>query len=404
MATFAQNDIQRLFIGQDAAKSTGGISTLNDGEIGIFTPAGTRVTEATAATINRFIIVKKTPSGGIPLVSGVIDKRTITRATRGLYIASADQISYIGYDGTTGSIELFNENKYHVRISIRQGRTSAHGGLYLKHAFYTSDANATQFEIAHNLLKALSVEFTKEPDRIIKSEMLSDDAGAALGAGTLSVVNGSKYIVASSASHALVAGDVVRIGGTTTAIPVYVVDTVNGTEIKLTTIYQGTTATGVAGEELTATTGAFGIKLTGVSQPFRVGKLDQDGQPLIFDITLEDFGATTYRYTAPTAGSGNERQIKSLEFFAQGNEGNYLRMGEPLVFPGRTEASGNYDMIDLEIQEVYKDSMVAGPIDKQFTLAIPQTTPAYAVTGTADDITDVLEVLVYGAVNGNLTI
>jgi hypothetical protein len=275
----------------------------------------------------------------------------------------------------------------------------------MKHAFYTSDLSATEFEIAHNLLKAASVEFSKEADKMIKTEMLSADAGTALGASaTLSVVKGSKYIVASASGHGLVSGDAVRIGGTATTDPVYVVDTVNGTEIKLTTVYTGTTASGVAGEELTALTGAFGLKFTGLTLPHRTGKLAQDGQPFIFAITLEGFGSTPLTTTEAYAGNGTEKQVKELEFFLQGNEGDFLRMGEPLIFDRRAEASGNYDFIEIVTSELYKDSIIAGPINKVYTLAIPNSTPNYAVTGTADDITDVLEVLAFGATNGNLTL
>lgn len=405
MATQSQRDIQLLFIGQAATKTTGDISSMNSGEIGIFTPGGVRLTEATAATAERFIIVKKTPgTGGIPLVSGVIDKANIKSAVRTTYVASADQVTNVGYNGTNGSITVANDNRYNMRFNIRQGRVSNLGGLYIKHAFYVSDTSATQLEIASNLVKAAIAEFSKEPDKIVKVEMLSDDAGAALGAGTLTVVNGSKYVTASSASHGALPGNVLRIGGTATTDPVYVVESVSSTQIKLAVPYQGTSGAAIAGENITTLTGAFGIKVTGVAQPHKVGKLAQDLSPLIFDITLENFGATTFANTASTAGNGTEKQVKELEFFLQGNEGDYLRMGEPNTFPQRVEATGNYHIINIETEEIYTDSITAGPIRKGFVICLPTTVPNYAVTGTADDITDVLEVLAFGSANGNLAV
>lgn len=404
MATFSQRDIQLLFIGQAATKTTGDISSMNSGEIGIFTPAGTRLTEATAATAEKFIIVKKTPGGGIPLTSGVIDKATIKSAVRTNFAAAVDQVTIVGYNGTNGSITIANDNRYIMRYNIRQGRVSNHGGLYMKHAFYVSDASATELEIASNLVKNAIAEFSKEPDKIVKVEMLSADAGAALGAGTLTVVNGSKYVVASSASHGALPGNVLRIGGTATTDPVYVVESVSGTQIKLAVPYQGTSGAGIVGENITTLTGAFGVKSTGLTLPHKVGKLAQDLSPLIFDITLENFGGTTFTNTASYAGNGTEKQVKELEFFLQGNEGDYLRMGEPNIFTARTEASGTYNIINIEVEELYKDSIVVGPIRKGFVLALPIPSPNYAITGTADDITDVLEVLCFGAVNGNLAV
>ena len=79
-------------------------------------------------------------------------------------------------------------------------------------------------------------------------------------------------------------------------------------------------------------------------------------------------------------------------------------MGEPNTFTQTYQATGTYDLITLETEELYMDSITTGPIRQTIILAIPSTTPNYAVTGTADDITDVLEVLVFGSVNGNFTI
>lgn len=413
MATFSQRDIQLLFIGQAATKTTTTIEAMNSGEIGIFSPAGSRVVESgagagevNAGDIDKFIIVKKTPNSGIPIVSGIINKNDIVSAVRKVYVASTQQVTNIGYNGTSGSINIINDNDYHVRISLRQSWTSNHGGLYLKHGFYTSDSSATQFEIASNLLKALVNEFSKEPERLIKVEMLADDAGTAIGgAETLTATYGSQWVESTGSSHALVAGDAVRIGGTATTVPVYVVEEVDGANIKLTTRYQGTSASGLAAEELTALTGAFGLKLTGIESTHKTGKLHNDLRPNIFDVTLENFGTTTFATpTKATAGTGTERQIKELEFFCQGNEGDFYRIGEPNLFDKRVEASGNYDLIDITVREAYKDSITAGYINKVYTIALPETAPNYAVSGTANDITDVLEILAVGSADGSLAV
>ena len=136
MSTFSQKDIQLLFIGAAANKTSSTIAAMNDGEIGIFTPAGARVTEATAATVEKFIIVKKTANGGIPLVSSVIKKDDIKRAFRKAYTAATNQVQTIGYDGSTGAIVAASNTEFHIRLSLRANYTDNHGGLYLKHAFY----------------------------------------------------------------------------------------------------------------------------------------------------------------------------------------------------------------------------------------------------------------------------
>lgn len=406
MATFSQKDIQSLFIGAAATKTTGGIDTLNTGEIGIFSPAGTRLTEATAATADSFRIVKATADG--ILDSGIIKKADIKTANVKAYVASSNKVDSIGFDGTSGSIDVVNDNTYHVRVNMVEGRTSNHGGMYLKHGFYKSDATATQFEIASNLLEALTNEFSKEPGRKVQTQMLINNAGAALGGGpaTLAYTKGSKILLASSASHGVVAGDALRIG-TAVTDPCYLVTAVNGAEITVNSFITEATAAAAAGEVIVAATAATadcGIVLTGLDATHVVGKLHNDLQPTDFQVTLEGFGVTPQVSTAANPGTGTEKQVKELEFFAQGNEGDIYRMGEPNVFAQRAEASGNYDLLHIVVQENYTGSIVSGPIHKQYTLALPETAPNYAVTGTADDITDVLEVLAFGSATGALAV
>lgn len=413
MATFSQNDITSLFLGQAATKTTGTIGAMNDGEIGIFTPAGTRLTEATAATADEFVIVKKTANGGVPLISSVIKKASIVSATRALYAAAVQKTVNIGYDGTSGSIDVANDTTYHVRVNMREGRTSNHGGLYVKHGFMTSDLSATELEIASELLVALGNEFSKEPGKTVVTTLLSDDAGAAttVATGTISVVEGSKFASASvSATAELEVGGLLRLG-TATTDEVYVIASLSGTTIELESRVTSATADYTAGnaEFVTAALAAaasYGLVLTGVEQTHRVGKLHGDLQPVDFDVTLQNFGTTALTETAAYAGNGTEKQIKEFEFFCQGNEGDYFRMGEPNLFDSRVEASGNYDMINIYVEEVDRDHLTNGTVHKNYFLAVPEgaSTPNYALSATADDITDVLEVLVYGSANTNLSL
>lgn len=406
MATFNQREFQKLFVGGTATKTTGKISAMNPGEIGIFTPAGARVTEATAATVEKFVIVKQRASGETPLVSGIINKASILNAIRKSYTAAVNQVVTVGYNGTSGSISVANNTNYHLRINLRQGLTSNHGGLYLKHAFYVSDSSATEFEIASNIYKGVVNEFSKEADKVVTTTMLCNDAGTAT-TGTVSVVQGSKYCSTTVAADFEIGG-LLRLGTATTA-SVYKILNIVGTTLTLDTPVQEATATyAIAAAEsiaaADAVTASYGIKMTSVPGKYRVGHLENNLQAELFDVTTSGFGATPMTTVAGSTGSGTERQVKSLEWFTQGNEGDFYRKGEPNVFTPRSEASGNYHLIDLTCEELYNQSMVTNPIHKVYTLAIPSPAPNYAVSGTADDITDVLEVLVFGSANGNLAV
>lgn len=407
MSTFSQKDIQLLFIGAAANKTTTSIAAMNDGEIGIFTPAGARVTEATAATVSKFIIVKKTANGGIPLVSSVIKKADVKRAFRKAYVAATEQVQTIGYDGSTGAITASSNTEYLIRLSLRANYTDNHGGLYIKHGAYKSDASATEFEIASNLLVSITNEFSKEPEDLVLAEMLCTNAGVA-STGTVSVVKGSNTVVTTVPADFAVGG-LLRLG-TATTDAVYKIVSIVGTVITLDSPVTAATQTFAIGaaESVTAANAiaaSYGLRLTGVASAHVTGKLHNDLEPRYIDVTLENFGATpNVLVTKASAGSGTQKQVRELEFFCQGNEGDFHRIGEPNLITPRTEATGNYDLIDLEIEELYTGSITVGPIRKTYTLAIPETAPNYAVAGTADDITDVLEVLVFGSANGNLAV
>lgn len=418
MATFNQKDIQLLFIGAAATKTTGRPTTLNDGEIGIFTPGGTRLTEASAATADEFVIMRGRGSN-IDQVSGIIKKANIKRATRKVYSAATERIEYIGYDTSANSLNVINDNTYLIHVNLFQGLTSNHGGLYIKHGVYKSDASATQAEIAAGLTGSLIANFSREADRTIKFERVCNDAGSAVGAAADTVVGSykSKYVIitdtaANNSVNAIAVGDYFR-AGTATSSPIYkvvasTVGTGGGTLTLDIPLQEDVNLVGNTAEFITAANAAtadFGIKLTGIALPFVAGK--QHYNKVLWDLQLENFGTTT-KTVAQNAnlGTGTEEQVKELEFFCNGNEGDFIRTPEPYVSTGaiRSLTSGNYDLIDLEIEEVYTGSIVAGPIRKVVTLAIPETAPNYAVTGTADDITDVLEVLVYGAAGGELAV
>lgn len=418
MATFNQKDIQLLFIGTAANITTGRPTTLNDGEIGIFTPGGTRLTEASAATADEFVIMRGRGSN-IDQVSGIIKKANIKRATRKVYSAATERIEYIGYDTSANSINAINDNTYLIHVNLFQGLTSNHGGLYIKHGVYKSDASATQAEIAAGLTGSLIANFSREADRTIKFGRVCSDAGSAVGAAADTVVGSykSKYVVitdvgSNSTVNAIAVGDYFRVG-TATSAHVYkvVASTVGVTGGTLTLdipLQEDVNLLGTTAEFITAANAAtanFGIKLTGMALPFVAGK--QHYNKVLWDLQLENFGTTTKTVaTNASLGTGTEEQIKELEFFCNGNEGDFIRTPEPYVSTGavRALASGNYDLIDIEIEDLYTGSIIAGPVKRVVTLAIPETAPNYAIAATADDITDVLEVLAFGSATGALAV
>jgi len=383
MATFSVKDITYVAVGAAATKTTGNIDTLNTGEIGLFTPSGVRLTEASAATADSFIIVRDNGTepnwvSNIIKKANLVDAKCKAKAT----VAEQEQIDTVGYNGTSGSIDVINDNMYHLRVNLRELITSNHGGVYVKHGFYKSDLTATQQEIAAGLHLSLVSDLSKDPDIVITAQRVSNITTVNL-VETYSAVKGTRWLAASGSVTCAV-GDVVRFGGTTTGLFCYVVTAVGpGNAIQIDVPFQGATATGLTVSSATpAGTEAWGLRFTGVSLPFVTGKIHNAKSS--WDLTLQGFGTTNFAHVqGANFGNGTERQVKELEWFAKGFEGEFFRSGEPNVHTQTYYASGTYDLITLEYEELYMDSITTGPIRATYILAIPSTTPNYAVTGTA---------------------
>jgi len=423
MNTFSQKDYQSLLVGKagDVTTAATTINALADGEIGIFTPAGVKLTEAAATTSTRFILAVGRGTGVAPLQTPVIDPTKVTRKGKKVTAAAAEQVDYIGYNGTSGSIEVANSTVYRASINLNQSITSNHGGLYIKDMVYKSDASATQEEIAQGLVKSAIANFSREADQVIKFERVVDHAGTeALGAAdTIVATKGSKYVTITESGGVLpylfVVGDYIRFGTAVTS-PVYkitatTVTVADGGVLTLDTEVQANFAP-TAGigtcEYITAAqaaAGTWGLKLTGVAQPFSKGKLKYKKVRWTTSLSTDGFGATAITKSATASeGIGTYEQIAELEWFVSGNNGEIFRMGEPNIYAQTSlVANTGYDLIDVEFEDGRKDSLGYVNTPKRVTLAVPSTTPDWA-TSLADDITDVLEVLLYGAVGGELAI
>lgn len=422
---YTTRNVEYLHVGAAATKTTTNFpTTLNTGEVGIFTPEGVRVTEATAITsaTARFMIATKLADGTI-VTSPTYNKADIKHATRKVYTARTEQIDYIGYNGTTGSIDVTNSNLYKINLQVQELLRANSDGRKVKFGIYESDDAATQAEIASGLTKSLVLNFDREHEKFIKFYMLADHAGASVGAAADTVVGsaGSTKVVitdtgADSSVIALAAGDYFR-AGTAITDPIYkiVESTVAVTGGTLTLDYPLQDAVNLVGntaEYITAAqmaTANCGIKLIGQALSFTTGKFND--AVAAWDTQLVGFGDTTtdFKATAATVGSGTINQIKQMEWFSQGFEGEYIREPFSETFSPRANASssvggGGYDLIRLVFETKNTVGFQTNISHQQISLALPATAPNYAIAGTADDITDVLECLAFGSANGNLAI
>ena len=355
-----QSNVTHLLVGKDLdiLASTATRSDLAVGQIGVFL-VGSQVAKTTALVAgDRFQIVTKN-SKGVIVQTPVIEYDGIKGKFAVDYVAPTQESKAIGFNGTSGAIDATNNANYVARIFWQDDSKDFGYGVPVKFASYYSSASADQIEIANGLAKNFVKNFKRETPKILKAEVLSAAAGAAMtGTGTLTVVNGSIYAVASTAADAvLTVGDYVRIGGTAVTSPVYKVVAIDTTNevITLDSPYQGASATvaEASTEVVTAAAGtaaAAGVKITALSltDSFAPGVIRYGVTH--FDLELgSEFGASdTSALTAGSEGSGSYWEVAQNEWFLKGNRGEAWRVGSyPKDLSLEATDGKTYDQISI---------------------------------------------------------
>lgn len=345
------------------------------GEVLVIDSTGAPLTAGKTIADSSYIQIVQGDGASNPLVfSPKIDGNNVVVYKGVGFTPAQEQISYAGYNGTSGTIDVANGNLYQLRVSYKNNNLifgeNQSNQVYLE---YTSDSSATALEIAQAFAQKGTANYPATQSDI-KVERVTDGTFTVLGgSSTLAVTNGSTTATASSGSHGLVAGDVVRIGGTSSTNPVYVVASVSTTTIVLDQAYQGTTATVANANvgEMSAIT-SWGIKVTGKPQTFVVDRFDYT--KVSFDLTLNGFGATTVTNAQSVSrGNGTYEEVAMLEAFALGDEGWLAnRNAVPYVAQPRTNAvSGtNYDILVIEGYNTEHISPISGSKPEKFSVYI----------------------------------
>ena len=415
-----QRNTETLIVGGTATPVGGNYAaSLVAGEIGIFTEQGVRMTEALAATENYFVVASK-DANSVIYTSPTYAKANISSASRLVHTAATAQLDYLGSNGTSGSIDVINDNLYKLNIQVQELLRSSSDGRRAKFGAYLSDSSATQAEIAIGLTGSLIYNFDREAEQFITFKAVSDVALAAdFGFDAtfdMTVVKGSDIITSETATPAyntgtaLAIGDFIRLGvvgaGVALTDDVYEVKSFpTTTTIKVDRKVQ--VASGVYADAtgdatvITAALGAagdWGVALTGAALGFVTGK--ENYEVARWESQMVDFGNTTDNRgtTAATPGSGVINQMKQLEWFVRGNDGetgreSFSTTHSPVQVVSDAVTGGGYDMIRLTFDNKDNVGFQVNNSPGVLTLISPATTPNYALNATGDDITDVLETL-----------
>jgi hypothetical protein len=279
---------------------------------------------------DKFFIVQG-KGAGVPLMKSPMVTKGSMSITASQFKSAVQQVTYVGYNGTTGALSASNLTNYWIKIRKRDNDAANRSQpMSLFAGPIKTDSSATQEEVAFALMKNGLKNFSQEPaNGYLKFEVISNGTLAAIGATTLAATNGSKTLTY-SAAHSLSVGDLIFIAGAT-----YKVDAVpSTTTVTLNVAFQGTTVTALATGTTYATTHgkltvptAFGIRLTGVEAPFNVNTF-RDYYANRFTVTFSD-PTVAVTSTGANDGAGVWQKVAMNEYMSYGFEGQNNQLAVP---------------------------------------------------------------------------
>jgi len=244
------------------------------------------------------------------------------------YSARVEQVTYLGYNGTSGSMDAVNSTYYGLQIVLNHTFGMLNNSPLVVTIPYKSDASATQSEVAAGLAIAGTAVFKRQAYKPIKIERINSGAVAnALGTATASVVNGGKQVVFSEDMTALVvAGTILRLGGIGAGTsPTYIVASADAGAgaARIYTLdqeYQGATAAALAANLVESVTeGNWGLKFTGISvTDANFNPITDDPFVVSFELGTRDFETAVATYTTKSyIGTGTYQLVSYQESCSQ---------------------------------------------------------------------------------------
>ncbi len=347
------NRVKKVLVGSNTntVSATAGVHintvTMSLGDLLVLDADFKVVDQATALTNAeaKTIYIAAGIGSGRYKISAPIQAGTVTSFKATPWVIAAEQVSYIGYNTSTGDISAENSTAYGVRVIFQDDQRLIANRQTAITANYLSDATATKPEIA----KGLVVNINRNSlSTLVKAERVANGALTELAADTTVTLNSTAV---SSAGHGLTAGLYVSLRGIT-----YVVASATTNAFVLDTPYLGASETIAVASTVSmaasqATPTAWGIKLTGKAVATASPNKYEN---VTFRVALTSgFDTTAIPVTYTTnafRGEGLPIQIRELEFTAQGQNGLSNRRLWPIpteTYYSSLSASG-YDQIVIE--------------------------------------------------------
>ena len=191
-----QKNNLRVFVGKNVSYGSGLIDSyedLSDGGMVIVDETNTVSTDI--SSLNRWRIAFR--KGTQLLYSPWIKTANVIRYFSRSYSAGQEQISYVGYNGTSGSLETSNSKLNMIKILTVDPFKTFGNKQFEKVLSYTTDAAGTQAEIADGLYDSYIANYKHEAEKLLRVERTSAATSIAALTGSAviyKVTNNSKTV------------------------------------------------------------------------------------------------------------------------------------------------------------------------------------------------------------------
>lgn len=406
MSVFGTNNLMDVFVAKEVAPATYSNvtsdlqSTLAQGQIavvGFYAPGGYEeklgAHTVNAANYPYIRFVKEVASGEL-LYGSKIYGKDLFSVSSVAGVAPIEQIYYLGYNGTSGSLDVSQANEFVLTIAYDHD-DMMWSEQKLRNAYDYYSPAPTQQGLAMSMASQINYKeqlgALNGTGKMVIADMLAQGTATALDStATLAVTNGSTTITASAAQTTNWAiGTVIRIGtgATNTTDPVYVITSVASTTVATINMpYQGATNAAVATANVRTLSGItnWGIRVTG--QPLTWRKDFFKFNKVKFHFDIKGFGATQYdrpgsltqttispgiQSKESSKGKGFWQEVSEYESFSAGFQGALNRMVVPLptglietptttpAFSGAgTGLGANYNMWYIESKDTQNNSPI----------------------------------------------
>lgn len=324
-----------------------------------------RTTLATLSTGDTYHIVQGKGAGEPLMKSPAIVKGT-EKITSKEFIPATQQITTIGYNGTTGSLVAANNQSYYVKVRKNDNDSANQSQPFSLFAQFKTGASATQEKLAFGLVKNGIRNMLLEPaNGYLRYEVLTDEAGAAItGTATaFGVTYGSKVVTLDGTVTNVAVGDLLRLGGTGLGVPVYKVEAIDSPNtITLSMAYQGETESILVANvrrilEAAAAVAEYGVQLRGVPSNFDVAAF-RNHYVNRFTASFSDENITVTHLQGASEGNGPWQRVAMDEYMNYGYEGQNEMAAIPpkprdqeVKIPGKsgvTAVDAKYSVINIK--------------------------------------------------------